>query len=614
MPVELSIHDVRKRLLAEGIVLSGSSLRDATVAELGNLFHEMIGAFFLPESPLYVMRLLEDVEDSADEWKARLVDAVYRERIGPMLEANRATLAQFPREVELFWEAVNNLCDWIVGVLLALHKKRGTLLAVRDLAECERILRVEIREPKWSDSVVLTGPADAVLHLPETPNWCVVALKTAGIPAEADVGLAALYSLLLSGEGLPQDPTKVVVFTPQLLEKLVTETELEGVRPGLKAVIGNIAGVDRAAPEPGRPSAPTWSQIMPEHLQMQQKLLAVLANYGLEATSHGPPLPGPTFIRFLVTPASGAKVAHFTGLIDEIAMGMNLRSLPMVERCGGAIAIDIERTDRYAIEFESLRPLLPMTDPLFGNSKLLVGVDLEGHPVFIDLARPEHCHLLVVGTAGSGKSIWLRAAIASLVETNSPATLQLVLIDPKRNAFNAWRDSEYLREPIIFPEDVPATDVLQGLVREMEGRYERMATADVDDLRGLVRKEGRTTPRIVCVCDEYADLVAHADDRKEIESCIARLGAKSRAAGIHLIIATQSPRREVIGGTIKANLPTCVGLRVSSATEARVIDIPGAEMLLGNGDLLLKTIGEHRRLQGVLVRAGSQQPEAVAAG
>jgi DNA segregation ATPase FtsK/SpoIIIE-like protein len=219
-----------------------------------------------------------------------------------------------------------------------------------------------------------------------------------------------------------------------------------------------------------------------------------------------------------------------------------------------------------------------------------------------------------VGTAGSGKSIWLRAAIASLVETNTPSTLQLVLIDPKRNAFTAWRDSEYLREPIIFPDEASAVSALHALIEEMEARYKRMAAADVDDLRELIRREGRTTPRIVCICDEYADLIEHGDDRKMLEMAIARLGAKARAAGIHLILATQTPRRDIVSGTIKANLPTCVGLRVSSGAEARIIETPGADLLLGHGDLILKTIGEPQRLQGAFLPAagGRDVPVPVA--
>ena len=186
------------------------------------------------------------------------------------------------------------------------------------------------------------------------------------------------------------------------------------------------------------------------------------------------------------------------------------------------------------------------------------------------------------------------------------------MIDPKRNAFTVWRTSPFLREPIVFPDETSTVEVLAGLIDEMESRYKRMAEAQVDDLCGLIRHENRCTPRIVCACDEYADLVTTSDDRKEIEESIARLGAKARAAGIHLVLATQTPRREIIGGTIKANLPTCVGLRVSSETEAKIIETPGAELLLGNGDLLLRSIGEPRRLQGALLSAGRESPALVA--
>jgi DNA segregation ATPase FtsK/SpoIIIE, S-DNA-T family len=614
MAVELNVRDIRHRLLGGGLGFSGDEGRDTAVSELGNLFHNLVAEFFTRDSALYLMRILEDVESSAESWRQSLVDAVYREFVGPTLERNRAALAQFSREVELFWDAVINLCDWLAGILFVLRQQRGSLDASRDLVDCQRMLRVELREPSWDDTVVLAGPADSVVRTPESLDWCVVVLKTAGLPADADLRMAALYNLLLSASDIASETTRVVSFTPTVKERVVSETDLAATRERLKAAIGRIAGVDKTAAEPATRGACPWSRITPEHLRMQQDLLRVLANYGLDATIDGPPLLGPTFIRFMVRPACGAKVAHFTGLTDEIALGMNLKTLPMIERLGGQIAVDIERPDRHAVEFEALRPLLPITDPLQGNSRLLVGVDMAGNPVFIDLAKPEHCHVLVVGTAGSGKSIWLRAAIASLVETNTPATLQLVLIDPKRNAFTAWRESEHLREPIVFPDEVPAVDVFHGLIEEMEDRYRRMAEAYVDDLRGLIRKENRTIPRIVCVCDEYADLVSHSDDRKEIEACVARLGAKSRAAGIHLILATQTPRREIIGGTIKANLPTCIGLRVSSGTEARVIETPGAELLLGNGDLLLRSIGEPRRLQGVLVEAGSERPELAAVG
>ena len=203
----------------------------------------------------------------------------------------------------------------------------------------------------------------------------------------------------------------------------------------------------------------------------------------------------------------------------------------------------------------------------------------------------------MAGPAASGKSICKRSAIARLIETNTRDTLQLVLIDPKRNAFTAWKDCDHLRSPVVFPDEVSVVGVLDDLIAEMDSRYARMT--DVDDLAGLIQKSGERIPRIVCVCDEYADLMAAATDKKEIEKRIARLGQKARAAGIHLILATQTPRRDIIGGAIKANLPTCVALRVASAIEARIVEVPGAELLLGNGDLLFKSIGPPIRLQGV---------------
>lgn len=616
MPVEFNVREIRRRLVAEGVELAGADGQSAAAAGLCSLFHDVVAGFFSPESPLYVTAVLEDIPVGAAPWRAALVDAVYLGVVGPMLEQQRATLTQLPEQVASFWDATVRLCDWLASLLLAVHRKYGSLDAARDLVDCERQLRTELREPSWADSVILAGPADVVLRGDDATDWCVVMLRTDGTAAQAGVGLAALYNLLLATPGTAAGEPRIVSFTPEMEEQRVKATDLAATQSKLLKAIGRIAGLDasEAAVHPvSLPRARKWSRLTAEHLKMQQNLLRVLADYGLDTTIEGPPLLGPTFIRFLVRPASGAKVAHFTGLLDEIALGMSLRSPPMIERFGGQIAIDVERPDRHAVAFDELRPLLPVPDPLLGNSRLLVGVDLEGGPVFIDLAKPEHCHVLVVGTAGSGKSIWLRVAIASLVETNTPATLQLVLIDPKRNAFTAWRDSEYLLEPLIFPDEVSPVAVLHGLIEEMEARYKRMAEADVDDLVELVRREGRTTPRIVCVCDEYADLIEHGDDRKQVEMAIARLGAKARAAGIHLILATQTPRREIVSGTIKANLPTCVGLRVSSSAEARIIETPGADLLLGHGDLILKSIGEPQRLQGALLPAAGCRELAGAA-
>lgn len=611
MPVELHVSDVRKKLLSELAAEAVPGDRAVINAELFGLFHEIVSLCFTSSSQVYLFGVLEDVEPDAVAWKSAIVDAIYKAIVGPRLERNLAVWNQFPREVATFWRAIENLCEWLTGMLLEVRRKHGSLDAARDLVDCARQLRVELREPGWSDTVVLHGAADTLLRIPETHTWCVVLLEAGAVSGDASLAQAGLYSLLLASNGMAGRELKVVAFADRVREEPVSAAKLEQAESRLKSAIGRIAGVVRgqAEPLPG----PDWKEVTAEHRKMQESLLRVLKNYGLKATVDELPRLGPTFIRFLVTPASGDRVSRFTKLVEEIALGMNLKNLPIVERAGDRIVIDIERPDRRAVRFEELRNLLPTPDPLLGNSRMLVGVDMDGRAVFIDLAKPEHCHVLVVGTAGSGKSIWMRAAIASLIETNVPETLQLVLIDPKRNAFTAWRASPFLREPIIFPDETSTVEVLAGLIDEMESRYKRMAEAQVDDLCGLIRHENRCTPRIVCACDEYADLVTTSDDRREIEESIARLGAKARAAGIHLVLATQTPRREIIGGTIKANLPTCVGLRVSSETEAKIIETPGAELLLGNGDLLLRSIGEPRRLQGALLSAGRESPALVAA-
>lgn len=611
MAIELHVRDVRKHLLS-GLDAEAPAADDAAVvADLVALFHEIVGQCFTAGSPVDVVEVLEGVEADARAWRATILAAVYRVIVAPRLERQRAVWSQFPQHFATFWRGVENLCDWLVGMLLEVWHRHGALDAARDLVACERSLRVELREPGWAESVVITGEPDGLLRIPESHTWCVMILDTGPAVGQANLALAGLYRLLLAGVDQKPHDWRVVAFADSIREESLQASALDEVEARLKAAIGRMAGVSGGPPE--ETPAYDWKHVTPEHLKMQDSLMRVLRTYGLKFTIDDPPRLGPTFIRFLVAPAAGAKVSRFTQLIEEIALGMNLRNLPLIERVGDRIAIDVERPDRCAVLFAEIRRMLPRPDPLLGNSRMLVGVDIDGRLVFIDLAQPQHCHVLVVGTAGSGKSIWMRAALASLVETNVPDTLRLVLIDPKRNAFTAWRASPFLWEPIVYPDETSPLDILAGLVEEMERRYERMGEAEVDDLRGLIRHEQRPIPRIVCACDEYADLVTTSDERHDIEAAIARLGAKARAAGIHLVLATQTPRREIIGGTLKANLPTCVGLRVSSEAESRIIETPGAELLLGNGDLLLRSIGEPVRLQGALLTAERESPAVVTA-
>jgi DNA segregation ATPase FtsK/SpoIIIE, S-DNA-T family len=252
--------------------------------------------------------------------------------------------------------------------------------------------------------------------------------------------------------------------------------------------------------------------------------------------------------------------------------------------------------------WSTIRDQLPKAGP-GGASSFPVGIAVDGAVRWADFSRPEHSHFLVAGTAGSGKSEWLRAMLASLLASNGRATLRLALIDPKRVGFGTFEGRSCLWRPMAYAPD-EAIQLLDALVREMEDRYSRLAEAGgVQDVKALAEQGDEVLARIVCACDEYADLLAEKGTRREIESRVARLAQKGRAAGIHLVFATQRPSRDVVTGVIKANLMARVALKVAAPLESRlIVDNGGAAALLGRGDLLFKDLGDPVRLQSPYVK------------
>jgi DNA segregation ATPase FtsK/SpoIIIE-like protein len=236
-----------------------------------------------------------------------------------------------------------------------------------------------------------------------------------------------------------------------------------------------------------------------------------------------------------------------------------------------------------------------------GSAKVPVGVDLDGKLRVADLESPVNAHVLVAGTTGSGKTEWLRMAIAGLLQANTPDTLRLLLIDPKLAAFTELKRSPFLHGPHGFwpLSGGEVGELLEDLTAEMDRRYRLFAAQGVDDLRSYLDKTRSALPRIVCFCDEYFSLVSQdRAQKKQIEGAVALLGAKARAAGVHLILATQQPSRQVIQGPLDANIPCRVGLMTQSALESRMLlHAAGAERLTGFGDLLYRDIGEPIRLQ-----------------
>ena len=568
---------------------------------LGWIFHETLAAL--------------TTGDSKTSWRAlsptligqpnRLRQHVFCSLIGPWLNQNKSRLAGSTEELLSFWQAVSEMCDWTKGMLdaaqesglLGYDQNQKTWRVTPGLVSAEVPLSWDLRAPGWSRSVRVVGTADAVWRKPRSGGWCVVEYKLGLTSPEADLCQACLYYEMLSeyNSGKAESALAIVRFQPQRNETFYPSRDLETRREWLVQLIGWVAGVSAQDPGPlKRPTEPT------QHDELGRKIVKILEEFGSPTVIEGQPVVGPTFVRYTLLPKEGISAKKILHQNLDLQVRLHLDAAPMIHVHEGRLVVDLQRKDRETILFSSVRQKLPLAGEE-GNPKVPVGVDLDGTLHFADLSNPVNAHILVAGTAGSGKSEWLRSAIAGLLLTNTPRTLRLVLIDPKRNAFSDLKNSSFLyrEDSIVYPPEHSAVEVLEALIEEMESRYRNFEKYRADDLQQYAQRSGDRKPRIVCVCDEYADLVSTDKRvRKEIENSISRLGAKARAAGIHLILATQRPSRDIVSGVLKANMSCKVGLRVQSLIESRLIlEVQGAEKLLGYGDLLFCDVGDPVRLQ-----------------
>lgn len=601
MPRILSVAEVRRHLYwaAGGPEAAGDG--QPSLALLGTLFHQLYAQLTGPDARTNLVAPLQLADATLDSWRQALIAHAYKRFVAPALSQHQATLQGQSGPVLDYWRAVEALCGWLAEVLYTQRGATESLSAVRArlFTAAEHDVSAELSDPGWSDTVVLQGRADAILAQRGSDKRCVVELKLGRTAPEADLLQACLYQLLLGAQHAPTTHLALLGFEPELREHLFTGEQLAAAHAALKSLIWRLAG-DAAPPPAGARTAPTQALDA-----LAARIESAFAEFGAPIAFDGPPLVGPTFARFRAKPRRGVTVKALTRLTESVWMRLGTSQPPHIALEHGHIAVDVERPDREEVTFAAWRAALPGRDRQ-GCSRFAVGVTVGGSLHFADFARPESAHFLVAGTSGSGKTEWLRAALASLLASNGVDTLRLVLIDPKRSAFAALAASPYLWQPVIYDEGIEG--LLDALVAEMEGRYEKLAAAGADNL-GEYNKNVGPLPRIVCVCDEYADLLLADRRRREaIEARIARLGAKARAAGIHLVFATQRPSRDIVKGVIDANFAGRVALKVVRPIESRIIlDGIGAETLLGRGDLLYRDLGAPVRLQSLLVTRAELQ-------
>ena len=314
--------------------------------------------------------------------------------------------------------------------------------------------------------------------------------------------------------------------------------------------------------------------------------------------------PGPVVTRYELQLAPGTKASKITGLAKDLARSLSVVSVRVVEVIPGKSVVGIELPNEKRA-MVSLHGVLASSSYERSRSALSIalGKDIAGHPVVVDLAKM--LHLLVAGTTGSGKSVALNAMLLSLLYKSTPEQLRLILIDPKMLELSVYDGVPHLLTPVVT-DMKDAASALRWCVAEMERRYRLMASLGVRNVAGYNEKvkqaikrgaplldplvgdedtELQTLPQIVVIADEFADMMVVVG--KKVETLIARLAQKARAAGVHLILATQRPSVDVITGLIKANIPTRIAFQVSSKVDSRtILDQQGAEQLLGHGDML----------------------------
>jgi DNA segregation ATPase FtsK/SpoIIIE, S-DNA-T family len=402
----------------------------------------------------------------------------------------------------------------------------------------------------------------------------------------------------------PEDELPVAELESDAPEAVVVEPQAAATTPMGKARGATLSDEIDYRPPPAKALERGKGDPGPDPRDQEtigRKLIETLGHFGVEAKVVGV-VSGPHVSLFELRLAPGIKVKKVTELANDLAYALASTDIRILAPIPGkqAVGVEVPNTRRRMVRLGDVyagRP--PKTSPLVA----WLGKGIDGNAVWADLAKMPH--VLVAGTTGSGKSGCVNAILSSILMQASPNEVRLVLVDPKQVELNHYEHVPHLLTPVVTSPRL-AANVLSNLITEMETRYGIMSQARCRNLEELNRARRKTgeppLPHILCVIDELADLMMVAP--AEVEDSIIRLAQKSRATGIHLVLATQRPSTDIITGTIKVNIPARIAFAVSSQTDSRVIlDQGGAEALLGQGDMLFRGAGTSKmaRVQGAFI-------------
>ncbi|HYC81543.1 MAG TPA: DNA translocase FtsK, partial [Solirubrobacterales bacterium] len=484
----------------------------------------------------------------------------------------------------------------------------GSADATRTAVRTHADWREERQARRADQAETAAGPTDVMKGYPEEDEGFdpTVALADEDELDTADFAAAGIFDRSTDDEEEEDEAaTEVVAEEPEPEpEPLPDLTEAPGTTPQ-----GNTRGVTVAddlnySPPPMKALERGKGDKGPDPRDQEaigRKLIETLAHFRVEAKIVGV-VSGPHVSLYEMRLAPGIKVKKVTELAADLAYALASTDIRILAPIPGkqAVGVEVPNTRRRMVRLGDIYAGRPeKTSPLVA----WLGKGIDGNAVWTDLAKMPH--VLVAGTTGSGKSGCINAILSSILMQASPNDVRLVLVDPKQVELNHYENVPHLLTPVVTSPRL-AANVLSNLIGEMESRYGIMSQARCRNLAELNTKREREgelpLPHILCVIDELADLMMVAP--AEVEDSIIRLAQKSRATGIHLVLATQRPSTDIITGTIKVNIPARIAFAVSSQTDSRVIlDQGGAEALLGQGDMLFRGAGTSKmqRVQGAFI-------------
>ncbi|RAI39834.1 DNA translocase FtsK [Rhodoplanes roseus] len=506
-------------------------------------------------------------------------------------------------EAQIFTARMRAFCTR----LIALRQRTKDFENWQDVFVAAEQDLARIPVPVGDGVVEIRARVDAIRIHPERRLEVVDYKLSQGARQRADLVQLAIYAHLLPiwRPGCDFCGT-LEYYLPEFSDVQVSRDDLADIFAGLVAPVLQEMFLQPRPATPAAAAAPEHAA--PDRGALAQKVVAAFRGFNLGVEVSGV-VEGPQLVRLRLTPAPGVKVSSLANRAEDLQIPLSLAVPPLIKAGKGFVILDLPRPEPKAC---LLKDALagPLGGALTSTVAFPIGMGVEGDPVVADFADPNTCHALVAGSTGSGKSEWLKAMVASLLLRSAPDHVQVALIDPKILTFAGVEGSPYLWRPVATTL-ADAMAILRDAVAEMDARYRVLARGGFVNLGERLAAGHTDLPFLVLIFDEFADLIlAGRDEKKEFESLVARIAGKGRAAGIHLVLATQRPDRAVVTGLVKANLPLKVCLKVANAVNAQIVlDEPGAESLFGKGDLLCDFGKGLVRAQGLFI----PQPEFLAA-